>query len=392
MFIPNLLGFVDISLGMGGGGGNATLLEPEAEWMGDSISAATGASSIADWTNFFLNGRLVSILGYNQGVSGNQTAQMLARQSVGLALNPKLYNILAGTNDIVVGGRSAADIIINLQALIDNALATASVALVCIRTILKRSDSSFLGNPNFEITRNAVNNWIRSLSDPRVFVVDYDLSLFDPTVHTNDGLHPNNYGAMLLGEFTANGLGPRLDQIDVLANQTGNMVNNPQMTGTTGGKTGATGDVATGYQVRNFMAANGLTVVCSKGVIDGSNFSQVMTVNGTTTATGFIQLRNVTNYSGLAGEQFEALMTVKIENGSGLEGITVSGDGVITFGGGTVTIPLNRNFDGVVRHGRSTLSADDTMNVQDVNFSFRSGEVISNMILTVSRPIWRKIA
>lgn len=359
-------------------------------WMGDSITAATGASSIADWTDFFLSGKLVPVVGYNQGVSGNQTTQMLARQSVGLALNPNLYMILAGTNDIVVGGRSAAAIQTDLQSLIDNALATPSVAAVCIRTILKRSDASFLGNPAFQTTMTAVNDWIRAISNPRVIVIDYDQSTFDPTVDTNDGLHPNNFGANKLARYTAEKLLAYMPATNVLADKTGNLMpTNGDLAGTGGGLTGATGQVATGYQLRNFVT--GITAVASKGTLDGAT-SQVITLNGTASNSGNCQFRCPVTYAGNTGESYEFMIRAKITStNKNVRNIQSTSDASISFGNGTVTLPLNQDFDGVIRMGQSTLAAPDTSNVIDVDVTVTIG-LVDNLRIELSEPIFRRVA
>lgn len=378
------------SSGAGGGlsrvAGNAASV-----WMGDSITQASAEKSIAAWTNFFLDGQLKHIVGFNKGVSGDKTSDMLARDSVALALNPQIYFILAGTND-VTGGVSAATITANLQTLIDNALATPSVELVVLRTILKRSDGTFTGNPAFATVRTAVNSWIRAVSHPKVLVIDYDLCAWDPTDTRQcaDGLHPLGPGAMIIGEYTGDRTATRIASIDVLADQTGNLVNNPTLTGTAGTKTDVTGNVATSWDARNFLT--GPTVVASKGVDAGSHITQIFTINGTVAtggSSGFLQFRCVQAYTGAGGESYEALATFKIENAPELGNVTMSSDGCISFGT-TGNVNLDRDLEGVIRLGQTTLGGSDTSNTFSFSIYFPDTTVLTNTVVTISQPIWRR--
>lgn len=391
MFIPNLLGFPNIVTG--GASGGIVLNSPVATvWAGDSITQGTGVFSIADWTNFFLNGRLVPVLGYNQGVSGNRSDQLLARFGTVLGVvsgypGLKIVSILIGTNDIVVGGFSSSTTIANIQALIDQAKAVAD--LVVVRTILNRSDGSYTANPAFAVTRGEINNWIRAISDPKVLVIDYDLSSFDPTVHTGDGLHPNNYGVVVIARYTAQAMAGRIAAFNVLADKTGNLMpTNGDLSGTGGGQQSSTGVVATGYQVRNFVS--GITAVNSKGTLDGAT-SQVMELNGTASANGSIQFRCTIPYVGTTGESFEYMSRIRVTGTSNMSNLHATSMGSITFGNGAVAIPLNQDLDGVLRMGRGTLGADITQNIIDLNFSVPAGAV-SNLRIEVSEPIWRKVA
>jgi len=363
----------------------------KAVWLGDSITSAGGnqQKSIPNWTNFFVKGRLVHDVGFNQGVGGDTTPMMLARQSTGLAMNPVYYNILAGTNDIVGDGSPSSTIITNLTTLIENAEATASVEMIVVHTILNRSDASYLSNPDFATVRTEVNNWIRALNRTKVVVVDHDASAFDPVTDTSDGLHPNEAGVILISETTANIIAPHISAVDVLSDTTGNLLTNAALTGTGGGMTGASGQVATSWQVRNFIT--GITAVCSKGTDALGNATQIITLNGTSSVSGYVHTRNVTAYTGTAGEGYELLFNVEVTPGTSLGAISTSCDGVLVFGGNSVAFPIDRSLSGVVRPGRSTLAGSDTSNTFDCNFFIDTGVTLTNMVITVSRPIWRLV-
>ncbi len=362
---------------------------PDTVWMGDSITAGVGTNSIADWTAFFLMGRLVPIVGYNQGVSGNQTSQMIARQATGLALNPILYMILGGTNDIVVGGLPASTIQTNLQTLIDNAKATASVQYVCIRTILKRTGLT----AGQEAVRVAVNNWIMAISDPKVISVNYDNSDFDPATMTVDGLHPNNYGVVLLARFTANALSTYIAATDVLADTTGNLLpTNGDLAGTGGGQTGSSGQVATGYQVRNFIG--GVSCTNSKGTLDG-HISQIMVLNGTPTANSFVQFRAPVSTAVSVGATYEYMVRARITGTANMQNLsnTDSLTSFLAFSTGTVSAALNQNLDGIIRNGRVVTASAHVSSTIDMQVAVLSaGAVVSGLIIEVAQPIWRKIS
>lgn len=383
-------GFVG-RMGPPSSGGSVISYNSKAVWLGDSITSAGGnqQKSIPIWTNYFLNGLLVHDVGFNQGVGGDTTAMMIARQATGLAMNPVFFNLLAGTNDIVGDGLPSSTIIANLTTLIENAEATASIGLIAVHTILNRSDASYLSNPDFATVRTEVNNWIRSLNRLKVVVVDHDASAFDPVTDTSDGLHPNESGVILIAETTANTIIPRISYTDVLLDTTGNLLLNPELTGTAGGMTGATGQVATNWQVRNFIT--GVTAVCSKGTDALGNATQIITLNGTSTVSGYVHTRNVATYSGSTGEGYELLFKAEVTGGTNLGAISTSCDGVLAFGGNSVSFPINRNLTGVIRPGRSTLAAPDISNTFDCNFFVASGVTLTDMVLTVSRPIWRLV-
>jgi lysophospholipase L1-like esterase len=361
-------------------------------WLGDSITAAVGYKSIADLTNFLLHGNMVPVVGYNQGVSGNQTSDMITRQATGLNLNPEIYFILAGTNDIVIGGASAATIISRLQTIINNALATPSVKLVVIRTILKRASPNAFSAPQ-RVVCDTVNAWIMSLKIPKVLTINYDASSFDATngVHTSDGLHPNEAGAFLLAEYTANQVRPYIQHIDVAANRDGNLYTNDVLAGENGSYTGISTPprkIATGLNIRNYT---GLTVTADKSVHSGSYNNQILTLNGVTTA-GYIEIINTISYSGTAGQSYELIFPVTVTNGAGLGGIRMLCDGTITFGAtSTAGAFINKDVSGVIRSGRSTLAGSDVSNTCQLAFYFPAGVTVSGMVIKIGRPIWRLV-
>lgn len=371
--------------------GNST-----SQWLGDSQTAATAVLSIADWTNFFLNGQLIHPALYNQGVSGNKTDDMIARQSTGLATNPAIYWVLAGTNDIVLGGYPASTTITNYQTIIANAKANPSVKLIVFRTILKRSGANALTAPQ-EATRNTINNWLRALNDPMIKVIDYDLSAFDPTIHTSDGLHPNQLGAILLGRYNAAAVAANITVVDVSLDTTGQLFVGGDLSGTAGTFTASgvgatiTGQVATGWQLRNFLA--GVAAVCSKGTDAFGNATQIMTLNGTSTANGNINFRNVSAYTGAAAEIYELIATWNVSSGAALASCLTACDGVLAFGtASTYTNPANQALSGVIRPGRGALAGTDTSNDFNLNAYYPSGTVFVNETFVLSRPRWRKIA
>jgi len=367
------------------------LTEPASAWVGNSITNGSLAFSIADWCNFFSFGRLNHDAGYNYGVSGNKTTDVIARLGTIQAANAAFLELLIGTNDIGTGGRLASDVIPDYATIVNTMLGWSATKRIAVCTILSRSGANAI-NASQETQRQLLNTFIRSLpaSDPRIVLVDYDASSgWDPTIHSIDGLHPNNYGAFLLGKFNASQISGILNPIDVLANYTMNNLHpNPTLAGTSGGLTGATGQVATSCQVRNFTT--GITATASKGTLAGFT-SEDMALNGTSTANGSCSLRGVTTVSTVVSETYMAMAHVKIAAGGNLSSLTMSFSANNMFGTGTIALPLNQDIEGVLRTGPVPIVTTQTNAAFDISASSQTG-AINNQLFQVARPVIRKLS
>jgi lysophospholipase L1-like esterase len=297
-------------------------LHSRVVYFGDSITAARGFPGYADWAQFFSRGRYTgkAILGtaaaptgWNQGVVGNTTDQLIARIQNVINEAPKVVVILIGTNDIGASGKTAAYVTANLRTII-NTLKAAGIAVV-LCTILPRLAAGWTQASTD--AANAVNTWIKA--QPDVTVADTASVITNPAVQLNaDGTHPNGLGAQPMGRLVANIIAGMISTDDILYTAptapAENLFLNPFFAGGT--------TAATSWSF--FQAANGLTKAASKVTLDGLDAQRIVW-SGTATANvadNFSQ--NITPAGGLAGDLFEAWVEVSVVRAKGLRGISLA--------------------------------------------------------------------
>jgi len=179
--------------------------------LGDSLTdraaAVSGSSVIGQSTSFLLwanafSGDKLRIV--EAGVSGDTTAQMLARYSTDVAPYPGAWlHLLGGIND--VGGDVAyTTTIANIAAIVT--LARAEGRRLIIGTFYPT------GTTTTAVRRRAlhqINNYIRSLRSEYIRVADYYSAMVDSagvirtSVLVADAIHPSAYGASLMGRVLA---------------------------------------------------------------------------------------------------------------------------------------------------------------------------------------------
>jgi lysophospholipase L1-like esterase len=211
----------------------------------------------------------------NLGVSGETTAQHLARIGAVTALRPGwVIWATTGTNDITAG-TDAPTILANITSGV--ASLTAAGANVVLTTIPPRAAPNAL-SAGQEAVRVAVNLGIKALAKSTAGVIVADTALAisqaDGTPRTSaleDGLHTATTGAMLFGRAVADAISPFTAAVSDLVESSADLackIANPLMTGTAGTKFAATitptGNVATSWTARTTAAAG--TVVGSKVV------------------------------------------------------------------------------------------------------------------------------
>lgn len=225
---------------------------------------------------------------YDVGISGETTAQMLARFDTDVTpLAPQVVVEAGGTND-VRSGLTAATIKANKLAMWNKAYAFG--AKVVATTVPPASDST-------TAQRNVmqdVNAWMREYAraNPLAFaLVDWQPDLIDPltggvvaAVMDTAGVHPNGLGCLNMASKFATAIGKFLPQtFDPLpsdnVNDLANLMPTPLLTGTTGGKAGNyTGTNATGW----FGSTSATGAVGSKVArADGLGEWQQMACTGT---------------------------------------------------------------------------------------------------------------
>jgi lysophospholipase L1-like esterase len=270
-------------------GGNTIALLGDSQVAANALQTSAPGSTYKlgtgffTWLNTFLRQRfhLVNVSGF----SGQTTAYMLANMGAALASRPRYLFLLGGINDVLQGS-SAAAIIANFQAIYSQA--RQSGASVIHATMLPANPAGWTAT--MQHTLDTVNQWIMSQGPqtPAVIVVPWHLAVIDFTTGQplanamqSDNVHPNTYGAMLLGQFAAGELQSLIPDFGaglVAANtEYTNVAPNPMMNGT-GGFLNFVGNagIASGY----FLNTNGSQAVTPSKVArtDGAGFWQQLQI------------------------------------------------------------------------------------------------------------------
>jgi len=285
---------------------------------------------------FLANQRFDFDINDNYGVSGNTTADMLARTPAMLAAvaagsQAGTLMVLGGTNDRGAG-ISYAQSVANLTAIRDLALAAGKI--VIFFNELPRGDAGNTGN---RLTATQLRDHLRlrqwfveQRSIPGVYVVDMWAQTADPTSATGDvlsalfkdALHENPTGAYYMAVqalpliqqlFAPIDLLPytTADKYDATNFPTGCLNDNPMMNGTAGtiNGTGGSGSLADSYSEN---AGPTWTRAYSKVTSNGKAFQQI--VLGGTGTTGGCAMRQVITAGNLAiGDKVYAVADVEID-------------------------------------------------------------------------------
>jgi len=180
--------------------------ERRVVFMGDSI---TDGWDDPKYGGFFPGKPYV-----NRGISGQTTPQMLIRfRPDVIALRPAVVVILAGTNDIAgnTGPTTLAAIQDNLASMVD--LALSHRIRVVLASLLPVSDYEKTpeGQPRNQTTRRppeqikALNQWLKTYAvENKLTYLDYYSAMIDDKGFlkdelSDDGLHPNEKGYLVMG-------------------------------------------------------------------------------------------------------------------------------------------------------------------------------------------------
>jgi lysophospholipase L1-like esterase len=161
----------------------------------------------------------------NRGISGQTTPQMLVRfRPDVIALKPQVVVILAGTNDIAgnTGPMTLEAIEGNLASMFE--LARASDIRVVIASVLPVSDyaKNTEGKPINQTTRRppekiiAINEWLKKQAAQNgLTYLDYFSAMVDEKGFlkeelSNDGLHPNDKGYVVMQPLVEQAIGTAL--------------------------------------------------------------------------------------------------------------------------------------------------------------------------------------
>lgn len=363
--------------------------------LGDSISAANnstpgagqsfGARGFLAWAQILLRNRLDFDGALNFGVSGDTTTQMMSRLGLVLAARPAFCTVLGGTNDYP--SLPASTTVANLKAIL-TALRKAGIRPVWLPVLprdIASSNAQFICAVNWEMRQ-----WCRSQD---ILISDVSEVWIDPATGTpkaamtTDGLHPNTFGAYLIGAKLSQTLSPfvpsddglvysPLDVFDATNNIYGALNANPLCTGTTGTKfTSVTGNYLASWssQIVGGPAWTG-TIVASKDTpTDGLGEWQRLTFTNFATASSsqalqFFHQLTLTGTSRLVGSRYQSMCDFEVvSNGGGLNmaslsttennGASNSGSSCLSGGSATDRLDPTALWSGVLRTAPVTMRA-----------------------------------
>lgn len=174
--------------------------------FGDSISTsgpngAGGAGYGAAWTEMIcaLSGQRFRHLG-NAGVSGNTSAQILARVGDVIAMKPQIVTVLAGTNDLT-GSVTFATWSANIKAIATQLRDKSVRVILC--TIPPRGNTTYLAN------QLVWNRWLRAYAQQNNYdLLDFFGLLVDPATgmfaagnDCGDGVHPSQAAHIKMANY-----------------------------------------------------------------------------------------------------------------------------------------------------------------------------------------------
>jgi lysophospholipase L1-like esterase len=166
--------------------------------VGDSITQGVGGAT--PYPN--LLSPLIGKTVVNSGVGGQRSGAGVNVAKSALTRKPGYILIMYGTNDIILGGASQANIdavINNLSRMVNAARAQSTIPIV--GTVVRGIKSHEVYDPGFLALNQAIRAYAGSNG---VKLVDIETALGnDPSVYQNDGLHPTSAGNQIIAEAFA---------------------------------------------------------------------------------------------------------------------------------------------------------------------------------------------
>jgi lysophospholipase L1-like esterase len=346
---------------------------PYLAWDGDSRIATNFSAggtrhelrSLRYWLGLLANQRLVSNYSINFGVSGETSAQILARAATTAAASAQAVVGLFSTNDR--GSLTAAQSLSNITAWVAAMRAANKVVFICDET--PRTDLA-----GALLTEHlAVRDGIRAMAAPGVFVLPTWNSIASAgdnqvadAAKLYDNVHPNPIGGAAMAAACLPIIKACYADPNTLSLGT-NLATNPTQTGTTGTVTApATGQTATSWtgNVRADLAP--ATAAFSK-VSEGGKTWQRILVTGTPTTGAIPEVRyfhepSVAGFA--AGDVVELLARVKITNVGNMRHIILQllyGNSLasdVSDGFGTTALDFDGGpWEGIMRTPPATIPA-----------------------------------
>lgn len=371
-------------------------------FVGDSITE--GETSTASFSRIYgvqlaVGAKLRFLEGYNQGVGGDKTSDILARMSTIGANIADVVSVQAGTNDIS-SNVGVDQYLANMVDIVRN-LFYYGAKVVVIHGVPEKSDSaSFPWSESQKLLRRSYNAALRALDIDGVIIdVDSGAKFSANSETTVDGTHLTLWGSVLLGSAQGEAI---LKAVKSVNGQRGlisdNLFSNPQLTGTTGTTGGAaTGDVASGWTVGSNVA--GATVTTSKvtdAFGDGTE-SQAITISGAVgSQTQVTNLRQDISISGSAGDVYVAFCRFKVAAGhTGLSNVTarIGNDTFETVNEDhyTDSIPAGEEISGVLTTMVTATLVGGETTIQP-QFALRTITGDTEATVYFDSPVCRKVA
>lgn len=213
-----------------------------------NLSGNISKTTRSYWANALNNTGQDLYIYDGQGVASDTTADLLARMDDVLLTDVDFVIIMIGTNDLNQF-IEPSDIALNMADILDQIIATGK-KVVIQPTIKRRPDTTFVEEYNIKV--DELNSAYRALAAARpndVVVagdpVAYNQMLIDnPDLVTNDGTHPLDFGAWLIG----NSLAVTINEKILSTTPAGDTNYATALVGTTGkNNRGSTGDVPDGW-------------------------------------------------------------------------------------------------------------------------------------------------
>ena len=282
-----------------------------AYWLGIAMS---GVGQFTPTTGAGTNGAI----GSNLGVSGQDTTDIAARVANITASGLDVYFLMSWENDD--SGVLASTMIANWETILNGLTSAKRVYLIG-----SGETRSVASNSTVRARNAVVNAWMATANStyPNARYIPDTAAWNNIALHDGaggagadsyDGTHPNLQGAKKLGENIWNYIRSEWESGTVYNIGYSNNYFPTDFSGTTGSKSNATGDVATGMDLTN---TTGATVVASKGTLYGST-SQVLTISGTATANNVIRLREYGSGAFQIGDTITMCGKIKVTASDGV--------------------------------------------------------------------------
>lgn len=374
---------------------------PSITFIGDSITE--GESSLSAFSRVYgilsrLDNRVYTYSGFNQGVGGDTSQDILDRiNTVGASMGD-IADLMVGVNDISAAV-SVGDYISNIKKICGMCFNYGAKLVVVRIPYPKFEDATTPWDSSQYALYETYVEQLKSLSIKNVVIDSTSKDIVnDSATMTVDGTHLGIYGALTFGKAQADFLNGFIKPTAITNGLlSSNLFTNPLLEGSSGSLGGvSTGQVADGWTVGSNHSD--LTVVCSKssGIFGNQEQSQTIEISGVNTSTTSVTSlkQTVSIPSSSSDDVYIAILKYKVDKAEGLSNITAKIINNVFESVGeaknTQEISVNDGFDGYIvtsvygdmAAGLTTINAEFPLKFADANVDFK---------IHLTSPIIRKI-